>query len=91
MAVMLEVFGGSDLGLGDYSWGLMSNRARRMLAIVVCVVIGVIAMFESIRRVNVEPLVGGLLVVVALFFLLSAVGLARPWMGGSVRRGPRHR
>lgn len=62
----------------------MSNHARRVLAFGVCVALGIIAMLEGIRRLSPggnTVMLGGGLVLASMFLLLSAVGLARPWLG----------
>lgn len=59
----------------------MSQHARRVLAFGVCVGLGVVALLEGLRRLDLgQTLAGGGLVLLAMFLLLSAVGLARPWL-----------
>lgn len=68
----------------------MSNHARRVLAFCVCVALGVVAGLEGVRRLSPgsgsSQLVAGALVLVSMFLLLSAVGLARPWLSIKPRR-----
>lgn len=59
----------------------MSNHARRVLALGVCVAGGLIALLEGLRRLDLgQTLAGGGLILLSMFLLLSAVGLARPWL-----------
>lgn len=65
----------------------MSNRARRILAIAVCVVIGTICLIEGTRAMNGPNRLAALaLLPLSGFLLLSAVGLAKPWLRPLNRR-----
>ncbi len=59
----------------------MSNRTRRILAFSFCVIAGTVAMLESTRAIAAGAQLKSVgLLLVAGFFLLSAVGLAKPWI-----------
>jgi hypothetical protein len=67
----------------------MSNTARRLLAIVVCASLGLIAVLEALRRIgsSAAHLTPVLLLLVGGFLLLSAVGLAKPYIAPLDRAG----
>lgn len=67
----------------------MSNEWRRRLAIAVCVGVGGLCFVMGMRAFGVGAGVrAGLLLGVSGFLLLSAVGLARPYLArGGVGRG----
>jgi hypothetical protein len=72
----------------------VSPRARRILAMTVCTIGGAWAMLESVAHLQRQghPLVTLALFLLALFLLLSAVGLARPWIPTTQRpRAPDRR
>lgn len=62
----------------------MSNQARRVLAIVICSAVGVICLIEGTRRMGSGHVSSRMLAItlllVAGFLLLSAVGLAKPYL-----------
>ncbi len=65
----------------------MSQRARRIVAMACCTLGGSWALLGSVANMqrHGHPMVTLLLFLLALFLLLSVVGLARPWLG-SLRR-----
>jgi hypothetical protein len=59
----------------------MSNRARRLLAIAVCLAVGVPCLILGTQAIaGSGRLLGLVYLLVAGFFLLSAVGLMKPWL-----------
>jgi hypothetical protein len=62
----------------------MSNRVRRMLAIVCCVALGAAVLPYGTAMLSAAQLpqraLGVILLILAGFFFLSAIGLLRPWI-----------